>query len=78
MNNGAAVVTLVVDAKGTLVGQPQLALLGLVEEGGDEETVADTIDRIRDAVGALKPAEKRNDEAVKEAALAVDGRPIHI
>ena len=62
--NGSAVVTVVVDADG-VVGDPQLALIGLLD-GNEVEIVADIRDRVRAAVGAMARRLRGDDDAVKE------------
>ncbi|MFZ5789421.1 MAG: ribonuclease J [Pseudomonadota bacterium] len=72
LHNGAAVATLVVDAAGTLMTEPQIAIQGLLEPGEMEEARAEAAEAVRAALAKLKPAERRLDDVVKEAArLAV-------
>jgi len=67
--NGAAAVTLVLDRKGALRDAPQVFLPGLVDGmDGDKEIVDEISDAIEDAVDALPPKGRRDDETVAEAA----------
>lgn len=65
--NGAAVVTVVVDRAGTLLGAPQLTAPGLVDGQFDEELHDDLIDAIREAIVDLSSSGRRDDAVVKEA-----------
>lgn len=72
LHNGAAVATLVLDAAGALAAEPQIAIQGLLEPSEMEEARGEAAVAIREALAKLKPADRRLDEAVKEAArLAV-------
>lgn len=62
--NGSAVVTVVVDRDG-VVGDPQLALIGLLD-GDEGDIVAGIRDRVRAAVGAMARRLRGDDDAVKE------------
>lgn len=65
--NGAAVVTVVVDRAGKLLGTPQLSAPGLVEGALDQDLHDDLIDAIREAVLDLPVAARRDDGVIKEA-----------
>jgi len=70
--NGAAVVTLVVDHDGRLKADPQVAVMGLLEGGEDDDDRLDLVHAVRRAVETVPSASRRDDQAVKEAArLAV-------
>jgi ribonuclease J len=65
--NGAAVATLVLDAKGQLLGEAQVTVHGLGEEGTGEGPASVAAAAAREAVAAL-PANRRADDAtIKEA-----------
>lgn len=64
--NGAAVVTVVVDAAGRLSGEPRLATVALVDEG-DEATRGTVLAAIRRAVEEAAPKVRRSDDALAEA-----------
>jgi ribonuclease J len=71
-NNGSAVATVVVDGKGHLVSDPQLTVQGVLDEIDDDESWDDAIEAIVEAINDLTPRERRDDDAVSEAArLAV-------
>jgi ribonuclease J len=66
---GAAVLTLVVDANGDMADEPQLTALGLLPPGeaGDElvDTVIDTVER---AIQKIPRRDRHSDDAVAETA----------
>lgn len=66
---GSVVVSVVVDAKGALVGEPQVALFGLPEvdeEGDDMEDIV--IDEVIDALESIPKNRRKDDGLVAEAA----------
>lgn len=66
--NGSAVVTLVLDRVGKLLGDPQLTALGLLDaEHGAEEHDA-VVEAVRDAVMELPQKARLDDAVVKETA----------
>jgi ribonuclease J len=65
--NGSAVATVVLDGKGRLVTDPQLALHGLAEEGDERELENTLIDAIEEALGRLNGQQRGDDGAVEEA-----------
>ncbi len=70
--NGAAVVTLVMDAKGKVLHDPQVTLMGIVEEGKEAALQEDLGALAYDAVEALPKSARIDDAAVRHAvALAV-------
>jgi len=71
LHGGSVVVTLVAGRDGHLLAEPQLAAPGLL--GGDDAGLAaEIMADVRDAIGALSAAQRRDDAAMKEAArLAV-------
>jgi ribonuclease J len=68
LHNGTAVATLVLDEDGHLIAEPQIAIQGLLEPDEMAEAREDAADAVRTALGKLKPADRRLDAAVKEAA----------
>jgi len=66
--NGVVVVTLVLDTKGRILGQPQLTLQGVVEPGEEAALAAGIGAAIGEALESLSLAERRSDEVVREAA----------
>jgi len=70
--NGAAVVTLVMDAKGRVLHDPQVTLMGIVEEGKESALQEDLAALAYDTVEALAKSARIDDAAVRHAvALAV-------
>tara|TARA_R110002072_G_scaffold53841_8_gene141752 strand:+ start:8296 stop:9942 length:1647 start_codon:yes stop_codon:yes gene_type:complete len=65
--NGAAVATVVVDAAGKVLGDPQLTVQGVLDDTEDESW-DDAIDAVIEAVNALPAKKRRDDEEVAEAA----------
>ncbi len=78
MFNGGAVATLVIGAGLELAGPPRISLLGLLEDGEDEPLVQDAAGEIRAAFDRLSEAERRDDEAVREAARRALRRCINL
>ena len=66
--NGSAVVTLVLDRAGRLVGEPQLTALGLLDAEHEAEEHAAVVEAVEEAVGALALKARQDDGVVREAA----------
>ncbi|CAA7612386.1 ribonuclease J [Magnetospirillum sp. SS-4] len=70
--NGSAVVTVVLDKAGTLLGAPQLTALGLLDAGHEAEEHEAVVQAVKDAIAQLPSKARRDDSQVREAArLAV-------
>ncbi len=70
--NGSAVVTVVLDKVGKLLGEPQLTALGLLDAGHEAEEHDAVVEAVRDAIEELPMKVRRDDGVVREAArLAV-------
>lgn len=70
--NGSAVVTVVLDGKGRLLGDPQLTALGLLDAAHEAEEHDAVVEAVREAVEELPLKARRDDGVVREAArLAV-------
>jgi ribonuclease J len=70
--NGSAVVTVVLDGKGRLLGDPQLTALGLLDAAHEAEEHDAVVEAVREAVEELPHKARRDDGVVREAArLAV-------
>ena len=67
-HNGAAVATVVLDAKGRLLGDPQLTVQGVLDELDEDENWDDAVDAIVDAINDLSARQRADDDAVSEAA----------
>jgi ribonuclease J len=68
MRNGAASVTLVVGRDGSLKAEPVVSLHGIVDGEDDGKVVDAAPGVVRDAVEALSKVERRDDQALREAA----------
>lgn len=68
VNNGAAVVTLVMTGTGELLTAPQVAVMGLIDEATDRDLLLDVIDAVRESVAMLPKSARADDAQVKEAA----------
>jgi ribonuclease J len=68
LHNGTAVATLVLDEAGLLAAEPQISIQGLLEPEEMAEAREDAADAVRAALTKLKPADRRLDMTVKEAA----------
>jgi len=62
--NGAALATVVLDADGRLAAPPQVTVQGV----GEPDDLAELGQRVSDAIEELSRQERRDDEAVREAA----------
>jgi ribonuclease J len=70
--NGSAVVTVVLDKVGKLLGDPQLTALGLLDAGHEAEEHDAVVEAVRDAIEELPLKVRRDDGVVRETArLAV-------
>ncbi len=68
LHNGTAVATLVLDDTGLLAADPQISIQGLLESDEMAEAREDAADAVRTALVKLKPADRKLDATVKEAA----------
>ena len=66
--NGAAFLTLVLDDKGSLDGDPELSLIGLIDPQTEDEAFDALVDAVIAAVERLPRRSRKNDEPVIEAA----------
>jgi ribonuclease J len=70
--NGSAVVTVVLDKAGRLLGEPQLTALGLLDAAHEAEEHEAVVEAVREAVSELPQRARLDDGVVREAArLAV-------
>jgi ribonuclease J len=67
LRNGAAVATVVIDAKGVLLGDPQLTVQGVLDDSEDESW-EEAIDAVIAAVNDLSKKKRQDDDEVAEAA----------
>ena len=68
VHNGAAVATLVMNAKGELVTAPKIAVMGLIDDSTDRDMLLDVVDAVREAVAELPKSARLDDEQVRNAA----------
>ena len=66
--NGAAVATVVMDARGRLVSDPQLTVQGVLEGDAEGDMWEDAVDAVIDAINDLRASQRCDDDAVAEAA----------
>jgi ribonuclease J len=72
MSNGIAAVTVVIDRGGRLMADPVVTHQGVIDGGGETAVIAGAVESVVNAVEDLGKGERRDDEAVREAArLAV-------
>ncbi len=72
LHNGSAVVTVVLDRVGRLLGDPQVSAQGLLDASLEADEHEAVVEAVREAVNALPQMARGNDDVVKEAArLAV-------
>jgi ribonuclease J len=64
--NGAVVVSLVLDGKGRLMGEPRISARGLLDAEEDADDLDDLLDLVSDAVNGMRPADRRDDYPVEE------------
>jgi ribonuclease J len=75
--NGAAVVTLAVDRRGDVLGEPQVTVHGLLNEADHGEQLAALRQAVRAAVQAMPLPARGDDRSVKEAARIALRRAVH-
>jgi len=67
MNNGAAVVTLVMSHRGDLMADPHVSVMGLLDEAEMADEIGDLIGTIRSNVESLSKVSRQDDQSVREA-----------
>jgi ribonuclease J len=65
--SGAVSVSIVLDEKGELAADPDIATFGLIDEEEDEELVLDAIDAAASAIAKLNRRQRDKEEAILEA-----------
>jgi ribonuclease J len=75
--NGAVAVTLVMDERGGLDGEPEISTVGLYEPAEEDEHLDEIELAIRDAVKRLGRRERKDDAAVEEAARVAVRRVVN-
>lgn len=76
--HGAAVATVVVDTKGDLVTEPQLALPGLVGDEGTAGLLAHATEAIEEAIEGLPRVARQDDAMLREAVRLAIRRSIRL
>jgi ribonuclease J len=72
VHNGSAVLTIVLDRMGKLLGDPQISAHGLLDAEHEAEEHDAVIEAVREAIDELPRPARQNDELVRETArLAV-------
>jgi len=66
--NGAVVITLVMDPKGRVAQEPQIALLGLTDEELDAGLPADIAAAVMDAIESMPKSSRLDDAAIRHTA----------
>ena len=65
--NGAAVITMVMDMRGQVVGEPQVSLMGLVEDSQATPLQENIVAIVLDAIEAMPKSTRIDDNAVRHA-----------
>jgi ribonuclease J len=75
--NGSAVVSLAINRRGDLLGDPQVTVHGLLNEKEHAGEIAGLREAVRAAVQGVPLAERGDDQALKEAARIALRRAVH-
>jgi len=75
--NGSAVVSLAINRRGELLGEPQVTVHGLLNEADNSDELAELREAVRAAVQAVPLAERGGDQALKDAARIALRRAVH-
>jgi ribonuclease J len=67
MYNGSAVVTVVFDRAGKMLGDPQVSAVGLLDPEHEAEEHEAVVEAVKEAVAELPAAARRDDEVTREA-----------
>jgi len=67
MYNGSAVITVVLDRTGKLLGDPQVTAVGLLDPEHEAEEHEAVVEAVREALDELPAAARRDDEVAREA-----------
>src|SRR3546814_16822186 len=77
MYNGAVAVTLVLDERGALDGEPEISTVGLYEPREENEDIAELEVANEDAINRLGRRARKADAAVGGVAGQAGRRPVH-
>jgi ribonuclease J len=75
--HGAAVVTVVIDARGIIVQTPQVTLMGLALEGMEGPLQGDIADVVHDAVESMPKSSRLDDAAIRHNVATAARRLLH-
>ncbi|HVR67115.1 MAG TPA: ribonuclease J [Verrucomicrobiae bacterium] len=75
--NGSAVVSLAINKRGELLGEPQITVHGLLNETDHKDELAELREAVHTAVQGVPLAARGDDRSVKEAARIALRRAIH-
>jgi ribonuclease J len=75
--NGAAVVSLAINRRGELLGEPQVTVHGLLNEADHSDELAALREAVRSAVQGVPLAERGEDQPLKDAARIALRRAVH-
>ncbi|PKU25827.1 ribonuclease J [Telmatospirillum siberiense] len=67
VHNGSAVVTIVLDRLGSLLGDPQISAHGLLDAEQEADAHEAVVDAVRDAIEEMPRSGRQNDDLVREA-----------
>jgi len=67
MYNGSAVVTVVFDRTGKMLGDPQVTAVGLLDPEHEAEEHEAVVEAVKEAVAELPASARRDDEVTREA-----------
>jgi ribonuclease J len=66
VHNGSAVVTIVIDRKGQMLGDPQVTAIGLLDPEHEAEEHEAVVEAVREAVSELSSTARRDDDVTRE------------
>jgi ribonuclease J len=67
VHNGSAVVTIVLDRSGSLLGAPQVSAVGLLDPEHEAEEHEAVVDAVREAMADLTQPVRKDDSLTREA-----------
>ena len=75
--NGSAVVSLAINKRGELLGEPQITVHGLLNQSEHRDELAELSEAVRTAVQGVPLAARGDDQSIKEAARIALRRAVH-
>jgi ribonuclease J len=67
VHNGSAVVTVVFDRGGKMLGEPQVTAVGLLDPDHEAEEHEAVVEAVKEAIAEMPAAARRDDEVTREA-----------